>query len=268
MLNADDPLARSTAEAAPGAVITVGFAEDATVRVLEREPVGLEGTRLRVRVEARIVELTSKLLGRHQVYPILTALAGAHIEGVDLDQAGERLEALEAAPGRMALLRLPSGACVINDTVKGSFESYLEALAAMAELPAPRRVVIMGDINEPPGKQSEIYGALAAQLAEVPSALVVHLGRDGKKLRAGARKAGMDTDSFQCLGARVLPAIERIQELVRPDDLILVKGRNTQKLDRIVAALRGETVRCGLTYCNRPTSECLRCPMVAIQQAT
>lgn len=263
VLNADDPLARSASAAAPGEIVTYGFSAEADVRVTDHALNSLEGARFSANVRGREVELQTRLLGRHQVYPILAALAVAHIEGVDLESAKQRLEALPPAYGRMQLIRLPVGAALINDSFKGALEGYLTALDAIKDLPAERRVLILGDINEPPGTQSEAYKALGAGLARVPQALIVHVGRDGKRLRAGARKAGINADEILCLAPDALPALERIRELIRPTDLVLVKGRSTQKLDRIVAGLRGATVRCGVRYCNRPVSECLKCPIVA-----
>lgn len=264
VLNADDPLARSASAAAPGKVVTYGFAKDADVCMTDCRLDSVKGVRFRANVFGESIELQTRLLGRHQVYPFLAALSVAHIEGVELRAAGQRLEAITAAPGRMQQIQLPSGATLVNDSFKGAIEGYFGAFEAISALPAERRVLVLGDINEPPGKQSEAYRALGARLATVPQPLVIHVGRDGKKLRAGARKAGLDADGFHCLGPEVLPALEHIREVVRPSDLILVKGRNSQKLDRIVAGLRGATVRCAIRYCNRPTSECLKCPIVSV----
>jgi len=264
LLNADDARARSAASIAPGAVWTYGFAADADVRAVEFALDSVEGNRLSVEVRGRRLELQTRLLGRHQAYPILAGLAVAAVENVDLEAAAQRLESLPPAPGRMELIRLASGATLINDAFKGSPESYLEAFETIAALPAERRLLILGDISEPPGKQSEAYGVLGEGLARVPNAVVVHIGQDGKKFRSAARRAGMQVDPALSLGSAPLPALERIRPMIRPTDLILVKGRDTQKLDRIVAGLRGETVRCAIRLCSRRSSECLKCPRVAI----
>lgn len=264
VLNADDALALSAASIAPSAVVTYGFSADSNVRATDFQLDSLAGNRFRVHVDGRSLVLRSRLLGRHQVYPLLAGLAAALVEGVDLEGAVRRLDALEPAPGRMAAVHLPSGAALINDSFKGAIEGYVQALDAIRLIPAQRRVLILGDIEEPPRSQTEAYAVIGAALARVPEAVIVHVGENGKKFRSGARKSGLDADDFLCLGPSVLGALERIRTLVRPTDLILVKGRNSQKLDRIVVGLRDMTVRCNLRYCGRPTSECRKCPMLAV----
>ena len=41
-------------------------------------------------------------------------------------------------------IRLPSGADLLRDDFKGSFETFQSALAVLAEIPARRRLLLLG----------------------------------------------------------------------------------------------------------------------------
>ena len=56
-------------------------------------------------------------------------------------------------------------------------------------------------------------------------------------------------------------AIELVRENLQPGDVILVKGRDTQKLERVSLGLLGHTVRCDVRACDALT-RCDACPML------
>jgi hypothetical protein len=62
---------------------------------------------------------------------------------------------------------------------------------------------------------------------------------------------------------RSLPhAIELLRKDLRPGDVVLVKGRDTEKLERIALALGGTTVGCQVSFCDAD-ERCMSCPMLA-----
>jgi hypothetical protein len=54
-----------------------------------------------------------------------------------------------------------------------------------------------------------------------------------------------------------------LQAELGPGDVVLVKGRDTQRMERIALGLQGHTVRCGLDTCGATTSwRCGNCPVL------
>ena len=58
----------------------------------------------------------------------------------------------------------------------------------------------------------------------------------------------------------VIQVLEQLGDL-GPGDVVLVKGRDTQRLSRISLALAGRTVRCDIPRCHAPV-DCEECPML------
>lgn len=261
ILNADDGLAISARERTAARAVLCGFSPKADVRAAGyvSRP---KGSVIQASVHGERIEVRTRLVGRQMVFPVLAALAAAQAEGVDLELAADRLASLEPAVGRMQVVELANGAVVLNDTHKGSFESFLAAVDAAAELPAKRRLLIVGDIEERPGTQSEVYGRLGESFARAADAWILHIGFDRQKLQAGARRAGFPPERIVDLGKDVLPAIKPIRKRIQPGDLVLLKGRNAQKLERILLALRGREARCAIQYCDRRGLGCMDCPLL------
>lgn len=54
----------------------------------------------------------------------------------------------------------------------------------------------------------------------------------------------------------------RVLQKLQPGDVVLVKGRDTQRLDRISLALQGENVKCDIRFCDARVYRCDSCPML------
>lgn len=263
ILNADIPLAVSVRHRTRGRTALCGFAPEADVRVERYRLNWPKGIELRASVRGESVTVRTPVLGRHMAFPVLAALVAAQEVGIPLAVAAERLDRLEPPPGRMKLIPLENEVVFVDDSFKGSFESFIAAVDALAELPGKRRLMIVGDITEPPGKQANAYRSLGKSIARVPDGLILHVGREAQYLRSGAKRAGFPADRIVTLGRDVLPALERIREIVEPGDTVLLKGRDTQKLGRISMAFQGLDVGCGIRFCDRRMGGCPTCPLLA-----
>jgi UDP-N-acetylmuramyl pentapeptide synthase len=260
VLNADDERVRGMARATTARVVSFGVGAGADVRATQVELDWPRGTRLTVTVDGQDVPLSLRLIGMPGVSAALAALAVARELGLDLELAAARLAALPPTPMRLAPVALPNGAYLIRDEFKSTLETIELALDVLAAVPATRRIAVLGEVSEPPGSQGPIYRELGARLAGVCDRVLV-VSRNYRRYVAGARAAGLDTARFRDCSPLVAGAIAALEEELRPGDVVLLKGRDTERLDRIAAALLGRTVRCALTACDA-LPRCERCRML------
>ena len=54
-------------------------------------------------------------------------------------------------------------------------------------------------------------------------------------------------------------AARRVKEELRPGDVVLVKGRDNERLDRVALALLGRDVRCAIDFCKLRSGRCEGC---------
>ena len=261
VLNGDDANVRWMANLTKARIVTYGLGQDNDVRASEAEIDWPHGTLFSVHVNGKTRRSRIGVVGRHMVYPALAAVAVALAQGHDLDACLARLEDLPAVPGRMEIRRLPGGAVLVCDFFKSSHETVLAALDTAAEIPARRLTVVLGEISEPPGSQGPIYRDIGKRIAGVASR-AVFLGHNFQRYRAGAVRAGMPRDSLIDARHEVVEAARLVERELEPGDVVLIKGRDTQRLDRVALALEGRRIGCEIRFCRLKHRRCADCPML------
>ena len=177
-----------------------------------------------------------------------------------------RLARVRPAPGRLQPLAVPGGATLIRDEFKSTEETIHSALDRLAAVPARRRVVVLGDVSEPQGGQGPAYRAIGARVAGLADR-AVFLGRKTDAYRAGARAAGMAGEAIACIGHDVALAARLVMEDLGPGEVVLVKGRDNERLDRVSLVLAGREVRCSRPLCYFLKTRCEECSLLGVRDA-
>ena len=261
VLNGDDPNVMWMKEKTRARVVTFGFGAACDVRADQVRLDWPRGTCFRLTAFGEKRDVAVRLLGRHMIYPILAAVAVSHVEGYALDRVLARLRELAPTPGRMDPVLLPNGVTVLRDDFKSTLETVHTALDVLAEVPAPRRVVLLGSVSEPPGPQRPIYQALGERVAKIASHLVL-FHNEFEPYWSGARRGGMPRTAVTSAGRTARDAAEALSQVLHPGDVLLIKGRGPEKLDRVRLILQGRRVGCDIRYCSLRTQECEQCPML------
>jgi len=261
VLNGDDPNVMWMKEKTRARVVTFGFGAACDVRADQVRLDWPRGTYFRLTAFGEKRDVAVRLLGRHMIYPILAAVAVSHVEGYALDRVLARLRELAPTPGRMDPVLLPNGVTVLRDDFKSTLETVHTALDVLAEVPAPRRVVLLGSVSEPPGPQRPIYQALGERVAKIASHLVL-FHNEFEPYWSGARRGGMPRTAVTSAGRTARDAAEALSQVLHPGDVLLIKGRGPEKLDRVRLILQGRRVGCDIRYCSLRTQECEQCPML------
>ena len=241
IIAADDPYAASMAKRTPAHVISYGMDEEADVRIsrigFHSEDGAVDGMQAQVdrNGEEKTVVVAGSV-GRTQVLPVAAALATATALGMTTAEALTALQSFVPPAGRGRLFVGVHGSVVIDDSYNSSPAAVEEALETLAAFPgAKRRIAVLGDMLEL-GRYSvrehERIGALAVERADVVVAV-------GIRARAFTRVAGgktLEEDKVLAFddsraAARALP------DFLREGDVVLVKGSQSVRTERIVAAL-------------------------------
>jgi UDP-N-acetylmuramoyl-tripeptide--D-alanyl-D-alanine ligase len=243
-------------------VVTFGFDEQNDVRASDYTLDWPHGSRFTLHARGETREVRTRLLGRHQVYPILAAVAVAIEDGCAPGPVLTRLEGLAPTPNRMELVPLENGAFLLRDEYKSAVETIETALETLAEIPA-RRIAVLGGITEPTGSPGPLYRGFGEQLGRFASRVVFYGSqRYFRNVASGVRRAGRPDGSSTFAGMDLMRAVEIVRAELQPGDVVLVKGRHRERLDRISLALTGRTVGCKLHWCDLNTQSCGTCPML------
>ena len=176
------------------------------------------------------------IAGRHNVKNALAASACALAAGVPLAAVAQGLQAFEPVKGRSRALVLHAGDNVItlvDDTYNANPDSVRAAIDVLAELPAPR-LLVLGDMGEVGDQGPEFHAEVGAYAAERGIDALFTLGELCVH-SAQAFGAARHFEDMDRLLAAVMAQVDGFQS-------VLVKGSRFMKMERVVQALlsRGE----------------------------
>ncbi len=263
VLNGDDPNVVWMARHTRARTVTFGLGADCDVRATDVRLDWPRGTEFTLCLPGRMTRVRVPLIGRSMIRSVLAALAVGWAEGLEVGRMLPRMATLTPARDRMQPMATPTGAMVLNDSLKSGWETVVVALETLADIPTRRRIAIVGHVNEPLMPQGQIYKRLGEQLAAAASeAIFVGHSRAFRSVRTGARSAGMADGRLAFAGTLPMHALDMLPDDLGPGDVILVKGRPSQHMSRLALALAGWRVRCTKATCVPAAFDCRHCSSV------
>jgi len=229
ILNADDPrvAAMSARTAAP--VITFGERGDLRVAQLRLDERGEPRFMLSYDDETMAAHVPQ--VGRHVAFNAAAATAAALAAGVDLDVAVERLaSAGPSSPMRMERHVRADGVTIVNDAYNANPESMTAALEAVAELPAGRRVAVLGEMLELGEMSATAHHDVGRLAAVLGFDRVIAVGPGAALIADGAGDVGQAVPDVDV-------AVSTLSAWLTGSDVVLVKASRGCRLERVVAAL-------------------------------
>lgn len=258
VLNGDDPNVMWMRGQTSARVVTYGFQEGCDIRATDFALDWPNGTRIQLTVDGKTCQAHTRLLGRVMVYPVLAAVAVGLSQGRDLSELLAAVQSVKPARGRLRPVKLSCGAFLLRDECKSTLETIHAGLDVLQNIPARRKFVILGGISEPPSPQGPAYRALGKRVASMAErAVFVGEKRIFKYYVPGAARAGMPREAMHSVPESPLEALGALPRDLGPGDVILVKGRDRQRLERISLALMGRSISCTVPDCTTRFS--LRC---------
>ncbi len=260
-LNGDDSNVRWMRQRTRARLVTFGFCPDNDVRAILVYTTFSDGTRFRLLMNKIDVSVKTRLLGRHMVYPVLSALAVAHVLGIPLQSTINRLGIFDPTPGRMQKVELKNHILLIRDEFKSSLETIQKAFKVLERRSGKRKIIVMGEVSEPPGSQGPIYREIGGEMAAIFDQIVI-VGVNYQRYASGATKAGFSREQIFDAGNSIMEAIRYLKKHLKSGDIVFIKGRDTQRLERISLALMGRKVKCDIQSCDARPHRCDTCPML------
>ncbi len=173
--------------------------------------------------------VTLHIAGRHNVKNALAAAACALAAGVPLAAVAQGLQAFEPVKGRSRALTLAGGEIsLVDDTYNANPDSVLAAIDVLAELPAPR-LLVLGDMGEVGNQGPQFHAEVGAYAAQRGIESLYTLG----DLSVHASRAFGRGQHFADMAALQ----GTVHTVWRDFSSIVVKGSRFMKMERVVETL-------------------------------
>lgn len=237
VLNYDDKTVLDIKKSVNAPVFTFGFGEGSQMRISgfenrsdDGKPIGII-FKLEYNNNSVLVRIDGAF-GKAQAY----AAAAAACVGVgfsfNLQRIAEALAYYKPPPHRMKFLMGLKDTYIIDDCYNASPLSMRSALETIKDLPAKRKVGILGDMLELGQYTIEAHEAIG-HLAAKTFNLLITVGSRAKFIADAARKRGMAEEKIKSFDTADEAGME-ILSLLKIGDLVLIKASRGIQLDKII----------------------------------
>lgn len=244
IINADDQAAIESVDRAHTAVITYGWNTSASIRAdsfsLTRSEHGLPtGMVVKIAVDGSVIPVALPgVLGRHQAYPVLVALAVARVLGDDVLSTVRRLSSYRPLPGRMRLLEGIHGSLVIDDSYNASPAAVEAAMVALDELDIHgQKYIVLGQMSELGSAAARWHDSIGQNLGRRKIQALMTVGPLAQRIGSAAVAAGWTADQVHHVETAEAAAAWLRSKLNSGDAVLLKGSRYASRLERAVALL-------------------------------
>lgn len=253
VLNVDDETVLNMRSQTRAHAITFGFDEKADLRITNFEEFfesgngssfGQAGVSFKLNYGGSFVPVKlNGVFGRSQAYAAAAAALVGLTFGMNLVKISEALQGYLPPPGRMRLIQGEKNTAIIDDTYNASLLAMESALATLERLPAKRKIAVLGDMLEVGKYTAEAHEIIGRQAAKVADILIT-VGMRARFIADAAEKRGMKKSNIFSFD-KVGEAGYALEQKMRPGDLILVKGSQGVRMEKIVKEVMAEPGRAG-----------------------
>ena len=184
-------------------------------------------------IDGKKEEIFIPTVGEHNIYNAMAAILVGKELNISLDKIKSGLKNFKATKMRLDIIK-NNKMTIINDAYNASPDSMEAALKILGRY-KNRKVAILGDMFEM-GEHAEYGHRLVGKYAINNTDVLIAIGKDAKFMCEEAKALGFNESNIHHFNTKE-DAIEKLDELVKNDDVVLVKASRGMQLEKIVEYL-------------------------------
>ena len=245
ILNFDDKLVMAMQEKTKAKTVTFGHNELADVSAVEfqneTQDSVVKGINFKIQYKGSTVPVfLPHVVGSHQTNSALIGAAVGLSLGMNLVDVSVGLKKYKSPKGRMNVIAGIKNSLIVDDPYNSSPEAANKAVESVAKLDFEndtRKVAVLGDMLELGEISEKEHFNLGKKVGEDGFDLLVAVGQFRNEIIKGAQKAGLE-NCVEFEDSKI--ALNSITDLITDNDLILIKGSQGSRMERIVKKLMAE----------------------------
>lgn len=250
IINADNDLALQQQGKSKAPVVTYGKAGTVHTTNIEETLSEKASTTLHIATPSREFTAQVSAVGSVHVSSCLAAVAVAEALNIETDLVVKGLATYRPVPGRLNVIGGLKRSVLIDDTYNAAPDSMREALALLEKFPGVHKMAVLGDMLELGSKSTDAHIAVGQEVARIAPNHLVTVGAGGKIIVDSAIAAGLPEErviSFDTSDEAQLP----VQELMREGSVVLIKGSQGIRMERITKEVMAEPMRASELLCRQ-----------------
>jgi UDP-N-acetylmuramoyl-tripeptide--D-alanyl-D-alanine ligase len=235
--NMDDPRVYEIASRYAGSKASYGFAAEADFRITYYQFHSYQEMEFEIKTPERYFRASVPFVGKHHLHNIAGAVALAVAHDLSWQEITAGLGLLRILPNRGQIAN--TGEIAIWDESYNSNPRAAEHLLATVESLAwnGRIILVLGDMLELGETSPELHRELGEKASGLNPAWLITVGEHARETANGAASAGTPAARLQHF-AEAEKVAEFLEEILQPNDLLVVKGSRGVHLDRVIRAVR------------------------------
>lgn len=240
ILNQDDDRVYALHDKSKERAVSFGQDENSTFRILypdysRKEILGVSipiGINFKIQNKGNVFPVVlPNVLGLHNVVQATSAIACASEFGIDLLESIKDVADYKTPVGRLSLLEGENNSFIIDDTYNSSPVALHEALEILKEFSGVRKIAILGDMLEL-GRYTEEEHVKIGERAKDIVDILITVGPRAKIIANIAKEKMGENKVFSF--DKYEDIIPFIKEIISAKDVILVKGSQKMRLEKVV----------------------------------
>lgn len=241
ILNADEKLVNEMSLRTKANLLTFGFSESAQVGasgvVYHYNDNVPDGLSFKLNYDGKNIPIRLKgILAKHQINAALSAVAVGLAFKMNLVSIAGALENFNPPPGRLNVINAINDAYLIDDTYNASPASMVAALEVLQELKGGRKIAVLGDMLELGMEEENGHDAVVQKVLENKLDLFFAVGKRMRKAAEKIVQLGFPREQIFFFDDPTKASAKVLAEL-RKDDLVLIKGSQGMRMEKVVEAL-------------------------------
>lgn len=227
VLNSDDEYVSQFGRDFHGKTIYFGLKATAGVRAEDIESLGGSGTRFELVVGGERHAAETPLVGIHNVYNLLAAVAASVDRGISPSQAAAAIGSLKAADKRGQIEKV-GGVTVLNDCYNSNPKALQSMVDALEAMPGSRHIVVAGEMLELGPSAEALHRESGRYMAQRGIDRLVGVRGLAQAMVEAAREKGTNAEFI----ATPEEAGDWLARETKDGDVVLLKASRGVKLER------------------------------------
>jgi UDP-N-acetylmuramoyl-tripeptide--D-alanyl-D-alanine ligase len=222
--------------------ITFGFKKDADVFIKKFETTSLKGSSLVLEYGKKEFPIFLSLcIGDSFAYIAASIFAVGIVLNVNPEKMVKMIEKIRPAKGRLTVIKGIKNTIILDGSYNASPSSMMSALKALKEIKGKRKIAVLGDMLELGKFASEEHKKIGRYAAEVAE-YIFAVGEWSEELRKAVIQNNLKKERVFAF-KNVAEVIKKIEEIIEEEDIILIKGSQGIRTEKIVFSIMRDPER-------------------------
>ena len=216
-------------------IVTYGIDNDSNLTAKDIE-IDINNSTYNVIMDNKKEEIYVPVSGKHFIYNSLCAICVGIQNGIDIENIKRGIKEFELTKNRMEIINSSKGFTIINDAYNASFDSMKASLNYLGSFTNKRKVACLGDMLELGEFSKQLHQDVGKEVLKNNIDVLITGGEEAKNISNLVEKENNNIKVYKYNNTQDI--IENIDNIIKKDDIVLVKASNGMKFIKIVEKLK------------------------------